>query len=402
MNASDTARFAWRSLWGSRGRTLLVILATSIGVAAVVVLTSLGEGARRYVRNQFAALGTNFIVIIPGRAETAGGGMGVLSGRTARDLTLDDALLLLRIRRVESVIPVNLVSGEIWWKGHRRDVPVIGSTAGLMPIWNITMASGRFLPVEDPRRATPVCVIGAKIRSELFGAQSPLGEWVRIADRRFRVIGVLAPKGQFLGVDVDELALIPVTSAQVTFNLPSLLRVIVKTRAAEDVHRVADEIRRVIRSRHNGEEDITVFTEDSLSTAFDKILVALTLAVGAIASISLAVAGILIMNVMLIAVSQRRSEIGLLKALGAAPQQIRVLFFAEAAILSGVGGVTGLVLGSAGSFVIRQIYPSLPAYAPAWASAAGLGIAVGMGIVFTIVPAQRAARLDPSAALARR
>jgi putative ABC transport system permease protein len=402
VKARDTAHFAWQSLWGYRTRTLLVILAISIGVAAVVVLTSLGEGARGYVRNQFAALGTNFIVILPGKAETAGGGMGVLSGRTPRDLTLDDALSLLRIRGVENVTPVNLVSGEIWWNGRRRDVPVIGSTAGLMPIWHLTMASGRFLPVEDPRRATPVCVIGAKIRTELFGTRSPLGEWVRVADRRFRVVGVLAPKGQFVGVDVDELTLIPVTSAQVTFNLPSLLRIVVKTHAAEDVHRVASEIRRVMRSRHGGEEDITAITEDSIATAFDKILLALTLAVGAIASISLAVAGILIMNVMLIAVSQRTSEIGLLKALGAAPQQIRLIFFAEAAILSAVGGTAGLFLGSAGSFAIRQIYPSLPAYAPLWAAAAGLAIAIGMGIIFTIVPAQRAARLDPALALARR
>jgi putative ABC transport system permease protein len=368
----------------------------------VVVLTSLGEGARGYVRNQFSALGTNFIGILPGRAETVSGSSGVLSGRTARDLTLDDALALLRIRGVESITPVNLVSGEIWWNGRRRDVPVVGSTADIKSVWNISVASGTFLPQQDPRRATPLCVIGSKIRTELFGSRSPLGDWVRIADRRFRVIGVLAPKGQSLGIDIDEVVIIPVASAQVTFNLPSLLRIAVRTRKAEDTHRVATDIRRLMRTRHNGEEDITVVTEDAVASAFDKILVALTLAVGAIAAISLSVAGILIMNVMLIAVSQRTSEIGLLKALGAAPQQIRLVFFAEAVILSAIGAVFGLVLGNAGSLVIRQIYPSLPAYAPLWATAAGLAIAIVMGIVFSILPAQRAARLDPAVSLARR
>jgi putative ABC transport system permease protein len=402
MNLPDIGRFAWRSLWGYRTRTLLVILAMSIGVAAVVVLTSLGEGARGYVRNQFVALGTNTIVIFPGRSETVGSSIGMLTGRTPRDLTLDDALAVLHIRGVEDVMPVNLVSGEIWWGGKRRDVPVVGSTSSIRPIWSLTVATGKFLPVEDPRRASPVCVIGAKIRQELFGTRAPLGEWVRIADRRFRVIGVLAPKGQFLGIDVDELALIPVASAQATFNLPSLLRIVVKTHAPEDVHRVRDEILRAMRARHNGEEDITVVTQDAVATAFDKVLTALTLAVGAIAAISLAVAGILIMNVMLIAVSQRTAEIGLLKALGAAPQQIRLVFFAEATILSAAGAIVGLILGNAGSFVIRRMYPSLPAYAPLWAVAAGLAIAVAMGIIFSIVPAQRAARLNPALALARR
>lgn len=402
MNAVETGRFAWHSLWAYRTRTLLVMLAMSIGVAAVVVLTSLGEGARGYVHNQFVGLGTNFIVIFPGRAETVGSSAGVLSGRTPRDLTLDDAVAMLHIRGVEVVTPVNVVSGEVWWSGRRRDVPVIGSTSSIQPIWQLQLASGRFLPAEDPRRATPVCVIGATIRDELFGSRPPLGEFVRVGDRRFRVIGVLAPKGQHLGIDMDELVLMPVAAAQVTFNLPSLLRVVVKARATEDVHRVRDDIRKLMKARHNGEEDITLVTEDAVSTAFNRIFLALTLGVAAIASISLAVAGILTMNVMLIAVSQRTAEIGLLKALGAEPNQIRKLFFTEAAILSGVGGVAGLILGTAGSFVIRQLYPSLPAYAPAWAVAAGFLIALAMGVTFTIVPAQRAARLDAALALARR
>lgn len=379
-----------------------MVLAMSIGAGAVVVLTSLGEGARRYVRAQFESLGAQLIVVFPGRAETTGGAGGVLSGRTPHDLTLDDALALRRIRGVARVTPVNIVAGEAWRGGRRRDVPVLGSTSDLQKIRRLTLAQGRFLPEEDPRRSTPVCVIGTRTRDELFGTEPAIGQWIRIADRRFRVIGVLAPKGQQLGVDMDDIVIMPVGACQATFNLQSLLRVAVETNRREEVPRVREEVIRVMRDRHAGEEDVTVVTEDAVATTFDKILVVLTLAIGGIGAISLAVAGILIMNVMLVAVSQRTGEIGLLKALGASPRQIRMVFLAEGALLSAIGGVTGLAIGEAGSFVIRKVYPDLPAYAPLWAVAAALGIAVGSGIVFSVLPARRAARLEAAAALARR
>lgn len=402
MKPADLIRFAWRALWGYRLRTLLMVLATSIGVAAVVVLTSLGEGARRYVRNQFEALGTNLIILFPGRAETAGGMAGTLSGRTPRDLTLDDALALQRIRGIVHVAPMNLVSGEVSANGRRRDVPVIGTTYGLMHIWNLDVTQGRFLPREDPRRATQVCVIGSRVRRELFGSGAALGQWLRVGDRRFRVIGVMAPRGVALGIDIDELAIIPVAAAQTTFNLTSLLRIGIETTAREDVTRVKEEVRQTLKKRHGGEEDVTILTEDAVAKTFDRVLLALTLALGGIASISLAVAGILIMNVMLIAVSQRTGEIGLLKALGASPAQIRLMFFAEAVVLAGTGAIVGSFLGQLGSLLIRRIYPAMPAYAPAWAVVAALVTAIVTGIAFSVLPARRAAGLDPALALNRR
>ncbi|HWW60034.1 MAG TPA: ABC transporter permease, partial [Thermoanaerobaculia bacterium] len=394
----DVAKFAWRALDGYRTRTLLMVLAMSIGVAAVVVLTSLGEGARRYVRNEFESLGTNLIIILPGRAETVSGSAGMMSGRTARDLTLEDALALRRIRGVERVAPLNLVSGEVWANGRRRDVPVAGSTSELTFIWGLSMASGRFLPPQDARRAASICVIGSKVRRELFGAESPLGQWLRLGDRRFRVIGVLAPKGEFVGLNMDDLVIIPVASAQVTYNLTSLLRIGVMTRAREDVPRAKEAIRRALGERH-GEEDVTILTQDAVSAAFDKILIALTFALGGIAAISLAVAGILIMNVMLIAVAQRTREIGLLKAIGASARQIRFLFFAEAAVLSAIGAIAGSLLGQLGSFVIRSVYPSIPAFAPGWAVVASVLIALATGVLFTVAPARRAAALEAALAL---
>jgi len=402
MSLRDLARFAWQSMWGYRTRTLLMMLAMSIGVAAVVVLTSLGEGARRYVRSQFESLGTNLIVVLPGRAETASGSGGLMSGRTPRDLTLEDALALLRIRGVTRIAPLNLISSYVSANGKRRDVPVVGSTNELRFIWGLSVTQGRFLPLQDPRLATPVCVIGTNVRRELFGARSPLGAWVRVGDRRFRVIGVLAPKGEWLGLNMDELVVIPVASAQVVFNLPSLLRIGIETRAREDARRVKNDVKRVLRERHGGEEDVTVITEDAVAATFDRILVALTLAVGGIAAISLSVAGILIMNVMLIAVTQRTNEIGLLKAIGASPSQIRLIFFAEAGLLSLAGGVLGSILGQLGSYAIRAFYPQLPAFAPAWAAIAALAIALVTGVAFSVLPARRAARMDAALALARR
>lgn len=402
LQSRDVVRFAWRALEGYRTRTALMILASSIGVAAVIILTSLGEGARRYVRNEFENLGTNLIIVLPGRAETLGGTAALASGRTARDLTLDDALALRRIRGIEHVAPLNIVEGEVSARGRRRDVPVAGSTHEVQHVWGLSLAAGRFLPQQDPRNATPHCVLGANVRRDLFGADSPLGQSVRLGDRRFRVVGVLKPKGEFFGINMDDIVLIPVASAQVLFNLNSLLRIGVVARTREDVPHARHEIERVIRERHRGELDVTVITEDAVSSAFDRILVALTFALGAIAAISMAVAGILIMNVMLIAVAQRTSEIGLLKALGASPRQIRVLFLAEAALLSGVGAVAGSVVGQFGSFVIRRIYPAVPAFAPVWAVIGAFALAVATGLAFSALPSRRAAALDPALSLARR
>ena len=379
-----------------------MVFATSIGVAAVVILTSLGEGARRYVRQEFESLGTNLIVVLPGRTETFGGTASLASGRTARDLTIEDAVALHRIPAIEYVSPLNLAEAEVSARGRRRDVPVSGTSREIQHIWGLSVAAGRFLPEQDPRNAAPLCVLGSQVARELFGTASPLGQYVRIGDRRFRVLGVLAPKGEFVGLNMDDMVIIPVASAQVLFNLSSLLRIGIMTRSREDVPAVKNEIARVLRERHGGEDDVTILTEEAVSSAFDKILVALTFALGGIAAISMAVAGILIMNVMLIAVAQRTSEIGLLKALGASPRQIRFLFFAEAMLLSAVGAVLGSLIGQAGSFVIRRLYPAVPAFAPGWAVTGALFLAIATGVAFSVLPARRAAALDPAQALARR
>ena len=402
MRLPDIFQFATGSLRGSPARTLLMILAMSIGVAAVVVLTALGEGARLYVVNQFASLGTNLVIVFPGRTETAGISPGMLLGQVPREITLDDAEAILRSPAVKRIAPLTVGSATLSRGALNREVLVLGSTSDLIEVRHMDMGIGNFLPAADIHESASVCVLGDQMRRELFGNERAVGQWVRLGDRRFRVIGVLAPQGESMGMRTDELVIVPVASAQQLFNTSSLHRILVEAKSRESIEQARHDVEEIMFARHGGEKDVTVITQDAVLATFDRILTALTMAVGGIAAISLAVAGVLIMNVMLIAVAQRVKEIGLLKALGAPGRQIRALFFAEAALLSSVGSVAGLVLGYVGSVFIRQIYPSIPASPPWWAVLAACGTALGTGILFSVWPARRAARLDPVAALAGR
>ena len=402
MRIADLFTFSWQVVNGSRGRTALILLAMGIGVAAVVLVSTLGEGARRYVLDQFGSLGTNLVIVLPGRSETAGANPGFLIGQTPRDLTLDDALALGRSHAVKLIAPLIIGTGDVRWGAKLRESPILGSTAELLPVRHMALAQGVFLPPGDPHHAQPVCVIGAKVREELFGAQAALGEWLRIGDRRFRVIGVMASQGVTFGTNTDEVVMVPLVAAQALFNTESLFRILIEAKSREQVAAAKEDAIEILRQRHEGERDVTVITQDAVLATFDRILRALTLAVGGIAAISLAVAGILIMNVMLIAVTQRRREIGLLKALGATSAQIRLTFFTEAVLLALGGAGLGLAAGKLGQLFILQLYPQIPFAAPWWALVAAPLTAVVTAALFTVAPAAHAARLDPVAALSRR
>jgi putative ABC transport system permease protein len=402
MRLIDIVQFATGSLRGSRTRTLLMMLAMSIGVAAVVVLTALGEGARRYVVDQFSSLGTNLVIVLPGRTETAGIGPGMLLGQIPREITLDDAEALRGSGAVKHIAPLTVGSAMLSRNALNREVVVLGSTFNLLEVRHMSLGIGKFLPPGDIHESASVCVLGNQMKRELFGNEQAVGQWVRLGDRRFRVIGVLAAQGESMGMRTDELVIIPVASAHQLFNTSGLFRVLIEAKNRDVIEQAKHDAEQIMFQRHGGEKDVTVITQDAVLATFDRILTALTMAVGGIAAISLAVAGVLIMNVMLIAVAQRVKEIGLLKALGAPGRQIRALFFAEAALLSGIGSVVGLVLGYAGSIIIGRIYPSLPVSPPWWAVLAACATALGTGILFSVWPARRAARLDPVAALAGR
>jgi putative ABC transport system permease protein len=401
MKGQDVIQFSTRALTGYPTRTFLMILAMAIGVASVILLTALGEGARRFVTNELSSLGTYILIVLPGRSETTGGPPPLL-GETPRDLTLEDAMSLVRSPSIRRVAPITVGSAPVSWKHRDREVTILGSTSALFSIRNLSMAQGKFIFVQDPTTALAVCVIGYTLKRELFGNQSPLGEWVRIGDRRFRVIGVLAKKGQSLGLDMGDVVVVPVASAQSLFNTSSLFRILVQANGRDAIAKAKKTILAGIRERHDGEDDVTVITQDALLSTFDKILVAMTLSVAGIAAISLSVAGILIMNVMLIAVSQRTTEVGLLKAIGTPGTQILRLFLAESAILSLIGAAFGLILAFLGTWGLVRTFPRFPITIPSWALAAAVLVALLTGLIFGVLPARRAAKLDPVEALARR
>ncbi len=399
MRLADTLRFARDAAAGYPMRTTLSVLAMSIGVAAVVILTALGDGARRYVVGQFSSIGTNLVIVLPGRSGTGGFNPANAITTTPRDLTIDDAGALRRAPAVSRVAPLTVGTSEISFGGRLREIMVAGATSEFIPVRNFELAQGSGLPEEDWNRGSPVAVIGAKIREELFGNEPAVGKLIRVGDRRLRVVGVLKSLGQGLGMNTDELVIVPVSLAQAMFNSNTLFRILVEARSREAIPDAKEQVMEILKQRHRGEEDVTVITQDAILATFDKLLGALTMGVAGIAAISLAVAGILVMNVMLVAVTQRTGEIGLLKALGATARTIRLAFLAEAAMLSTVGALVGYLLGQLGAFGLRQAFPVFPAYPPDWAVIAGLSTALLTGLLFGVMPARRAARLDPVQAL---
>ena len=402
MRSADLIRFARDAATGNPLRASLLVLAMAIGVAAVVVLTALGDGARRFVMNEFSSLGSNLVIVLPGRSQTGGFNPGNAITNTTRDLTIDDAQALQRASAVNRVAPMAVGTSEISAGGKLREVIVAGTVAQYAQMRMLTLAQGRFLSPGDWRRGAAEAVIGSKVRDEIFGSAPAQGQLVRIGDRRFRVVGVMGSSGQGLGMNTDELVFVPVSLAQAMFNSNTLFRILVEATGRDAIGAAKQQVADIIQLRHEGEQDVTVVTQDAVLATFDRLLGALTLGVAGIAAISLAVAGILVMNVMLVSVSQRTAEIGLLKALGATGGRIRLLFLAEASMLSLTGAVAGYVLGQLAAALIRQLYPTFPAYPPDWAVFAGLATALITGILFGVLPARRAAKLDPVQALSKR
>jgi putative ABC transport system permease protein len=394
----DTLRFALRALRGHRLRSGLSLLGVAIGVAAVVVLTALGDGARRYVTGEFAAIGSNLLIVLPGKVETTGGMPGL--GGVPNDLTLDDMTALQRaIPEIQRIVPIAMGTETVAYGPRSRQTAVAGTTHEMAEVRGLRMASGRYLPEGDPRRGEAVAVLGRTLARELFPGIDPVGQVIRIGAWRMRVIGVSGPRGVQLGLDLDDIVSVPVATAMKMLNRTSLFRMLIQLRTPDDLARTQLRVLKVLKERH-GEEDVTCIRQDAVLAGLSGILGALTLALAAIAAVSLAVAGIGIMNVMLVSVSERTREIGLLKALGASHRQVLGVFLAEAVALSTAGGLLGLATGYAGVAALVGLYPALPARPPLWAVASALLLAMAVGALFGVLPARRATHLDPVAALA--
>jgi putative ABC transport system permease protein len=385
------------ALRAHRLRSFLSMLGIAIGVAAVILLTSIGEGTRVYMVSQFTQFGTNLLAVNPGKSKTFGI-PGVLGGTTHK-LTIDDAEALSRIAGVETVVPVVMGNARVEGGGRARSVSILGCTPEVTILYRFGARQGSFWPRGDPRRGGPWAVLGPKLARELFGDGNPLGRVVRIAGGRFRVVGVMQAKGQMMGFEIDDVAYIPVASAMRLFNLDELLEIDLIYSSARDAARIEAAVSRTLTDRHAGNEDFTITTQEAMLDVFGNVMDVITMAVGAIASISLLVGATGILTMMWIAVGERTSEIGLVRALGATREQVQALFLAEAATLAALGGLAGIALGLAVGQLLRLLVPGLPIETPLAFVLAGLGVSVLTGLLAGVVPARRAASFDPIEAL---
>ena len=396
MLATDALQLAFRAVSAQRLRSFLTLLGIAVGIAAVILLTSIGEGIHRYVLGEFTQFGTNVIAIAPGKTKTGGSPSGLPS--SARPLSLDDAKALERLPHVVAVTPNVRGNAEVEGNGRTRRTLVYGINAQSQRVFRSTIRSGQFLPDEESGSARAFVVLGAKLKEELFSGENPLGQRLRIGGLHFRIIGVLEPKGLFLGIDLDDTAFIPAGRAQELFNREGVDEINLAAEEGIPSASVAERVRARLIERH-GREDFTIVTQEEMLKTLSNILDVLTMAVGALGGISLLVGGVGIATIMTIAVTERTSEIGLLVALGAPRRTILALFLGEAIALSASGGLLGLALGFGLAQLIHLTVPALPVHTPLSFVLLAEGIAIAIGLAAGVLPARNAARLDPVAAL---
>jgi putative ABC transport system permease protein len=398
MILEDLLAQSWKSVWGHRLRSGLTMLGITIGISSVILLTSIGEGTRLYILREFTQFGTNLVSINPGKMETTG--MPGSMGGTIHPLNLDEAEALQHIPGVERTVPVCMGAADVAYAGKSRGVIVYGATSDGTEVWKMNVRGGSFLPPSDMHMGSPLAVLGPRLKRELFGEENALGQHVRIGGERFLVIGIMEPKGQFLGFDLDDAAYVPVSVAMNLFNRQDLQEIDLLLGNASTVDSTVARLRRTLIQRHGGTEDFTITTQTSMLETLDRIISIISLAVVGIGAISLLVGAIGILTMMWISVNERTEEIGLAKAIGATRGQILWLFLGEAVLLSTAGGLLGLLSGIGVARLIHAVLPGLPVRTPVVYAVLAVATSFLVGILSGILPARRAARMDPVVALA--
>jgi len=396
MRWADLIRMTSGSVAAQPARAALTALGIAVGVAAVVLLTSIGEGVHRFVLSEFTQFGTNIISINPGTAKTMGGSIGVFG--TVRPLTIDDSEALRHLPFVTATTPMVQGNAEVAAEGRKRRVTVYGTGDEFAVAFRFEVAQGSYLPADDPRAPRSLAVLGAKMAREIFGDTNALGATVRVGSERYRVVGVMRPKGTMIGFDLDDTVYLPAARALALFNRDSLFEIDVMYGEGAPVEEVRAGIRTVLQSRH-GAEDFTITTQQQMLDTLGSVLNVLTFAVGALGSISLLVGAVGIFTIMTIGVRERTSEIGLLRALGAGRDQVLGVFLAEAVVLSFLGGLAGLCLGAGGAWLLGQLVRALPVRLSPLFIGLSVAVSVLIGLIAGILPALHAAALDPVEAL---
>ena len=396
MLLKDSVKLSLAALFSQRMRSFLTTLGITVGIASVVLLTSLGEGVHRFVLSEFTQFGTNLIGVTPGKATTAGMSGGIISN--VRPLSMDDAAALKRLPNIIAVAPVVQGNAPVEFGKRSRRTYIFGVGPQAPKVWQIRVAKGRFFKADDPSASRAFAVLGSKVRDELFVGENPLGRRIRIGGERYRVIGVMESKGQLLGFDLDDAVYIPTSRALAIFNRDSLMEIDLLYATGSSADQVAKKIKKLLMARH-GAEDFTIITQEQMLDVLGSVLDILTLAVGAVGGISLLVGGVGILTIMTIAVNERTAEIGLLRAIGAGRRHILFLFIGEAVVLSSIGGLAGLIIGAGGAWFLGVAVPALPTHTP-WSYVVLAEIlAAFIGLLAGVLPAHRAANLDPIEAL---
>jgi putative ABC transport system permease protein len=396
MRLQDTIRLSQGGIFSHRTRSFLTALGIAVGIASVVLLTSIGEGVHRFVLSEFTQFGTHLITVQPGVTRTHGTPGAMISN--IRPLTLEDALELKKIPEITGVVPFVQGNGPVKYREKTRSTYIFGVGHQVPEVWRMAVSSGRFLPDDDPRSARSFAVLGSRAKEELFGNENPLGKWIRVGGERFRILGVMEAKGQMLGFDLDDCVYIPVSRAMSLFNRESLMEINLLYREDIPADQAVQRVHALLEARH-GTQDFTIVTQDQMLEVLGSVLGVLTLAVGALGGISLFVGGIGILTIMTIAVRERTSEIGLLRAIGATRNHILLLFIGEAVTLSSLGGAAGLAMGSGSALALGLAVPALPIRISLTFILLACLLAVLIGLLSGVVPAWRASRLDPVDAL---
>lgn len=396
MYYRDFLTLTTSSFLASRMRSFLTGLGIAIGIAAVILLTSIGEGLHQFVLQEFSQFGTNIISIQPGKTQTQGGNVGVFG--SSRQLSLEDADVLRRLPYVESVNPSVMGNAELKYNGKTRRTTVFGEGREFAQAFTMRVQSGTFWPDADDEQARAFVVLGAKIRQELFAGENPLGEYLRVGGQRYRIIGVMEPKGQVLGMDLDDAVYIPAARAMELLNRPGLMEINVSYRPSIDANEVKKLVSQRLIERH-GREDFTLISQEEALEVLGSVLNVITFAVAALGGISLLVGAVGILTIMTMAVTERTAEIGLLRALGARENQVLMLFLGEAIMLSALGGIMGLLIGVGIAQGLHMLIPALPVHTPWLYAVLAELTAITIGLAAGVVPAMRAARLDPVEAL---
>ncbi len=396
MLTADLIRLSTSSPLTYRMRSFLTGSGIAIGITAVILLTSIGEGLHQFVLSEFSQFGTNLISIQPGKTQVQGANVGIFG--SVRPLSIEDAMALRQLPNVEYVDPSLTGNAELRFSGKTRRTMVIGGGHNLPRVMASRVQMGSFLPDEDPTSARAFVVLGSKVREELYGGMNPLGSYLKVGGQRYRVIGVMAPKGQILGFDMDDTVFIPAARAMELFNRPGLMEIHLSYKASADVEGVLHSITELLKKRH-GRDDFTLVSQQKSLEVLGSVLDVITFAVGALGGISLLVGGVGILTIMTMAVTERTSEIGLLRALGARQNQVLLLFLIEAMLLSSIGGIAGLALGFGIAQGLHEFIPSLPVHTPWQFAVLAESVAVFIGLAAGVSPAMRAAGLNPVDAL---